>query len=504
MVDFDIAPVKSSIIMCAGVGGGGGNAVKHMYNLGMTDVTFMLCNTDRQALEDSPIPIKVRLGDKLTGGLGAGNKPERGREAAEESVDEIREIFVENDTRMLFITAGMGGGTGTGAAPVIARIAKEMGILTVAIVSIPFKTEGARRIRQAIDGIEEISKHVDSLLVIDNESINEIYGDLTLSEAFGKADDILATAAKSISDIITSHFQINVDFEDVKTVMQNSGVALMGSAQGSGENRAIEVGAQAMSSPLLHHKDISGAKNVLLNITSGSKEVTLSEAYDIIQYIQECAGNNLTTDVIWGAGRDEALGDDIRVTVVATGFNIDSIPALKAQYRGTLRVYDGVPNDNSGRQIVDLNEPEKDVRSVKPVSDDDFAVVIREEEEYQSDFNASASRKRAAFTINMNPSTSRRRGLSEEEPKDSKPIQEPTKEQHSTPDSVTPKSNIEMESGPLLQGMSEDALSIPAWKRRGIQLDPISTAGGKVKHETLESDPSSHDAANTLDLFDSE
>lgn len=333
MVEFvDIAPVSSSIIMVVGVGGGGSNAVNHMFKLGITDVSFMVCNTDRQALERSPIPTKIRLGETLTEGLGAGNKPERGRAAAEESLEEIKEVFREKNIKMVFVTAGMGGGTGTGAAPVIAKAAKEMGILTVAIVTIPFKTEGRRRIMQAIEGIEEIRHNVDSLLVVNNENIHEIYGELTLSEAFGKADDILATAAKSIAEIITQEYRVNVDFADVQTVMKDSGIALMGSARGSGDNRALEVAEAAMSSPLLNHKDISGAKNVLLNITSGSREVTLTETYQITQFMQERTGNDNSTDLIWGAGTDESLGDDIRITVIATGFDIDSIPAVRDRY----------------------------------------------------------------------------------------------------------------------------------------------------------------------------
>lgn len=328
----DIAPVSSSIIMVVGVGGGGSNAVNHMFKLGIADVSFMVCNTDRQALGRSPIPTQIRLGEALTEGLGAGNRPERGRAAAEESIEEIKEIFREKNIRMVFVTAGMGGGTGTGAAPVIARAAKEMGILTVAIVTIPFKTEGPRRIMQALDGIEEIRHNVDSLLVVNNENINEIYGDLTLSEAFGKADDILASAAKSIADIITQENHINVDFADVQTVMRDSGIALMGSACGSGENRALEVAEAAMNSPLLNHRDIAGAKNVLLTITSGNKEVKMTETRAITQFVQDRTGLGLGTDLIWGAGNDPSLGDDIRITIVATGFGVDSIPMIRDRY----------------------------------------------------------------------------------------------------------------------------------------------------------------------------
>lgn len=368
--------------MVVGVGGGGGNAVNHMFRLGITDVSFMICNTDRQALDRSPITNKIRLGENLTEGLGAGNKPERGRAAAIESIEEIKEKLIENNIRMVFITAGMGGGTGTGAAPVIAQAAKDLGILTVAIVTIPFKTEGRRRILQAIDGIEEIRHNVDSLLVVNNENIHEIYGELGLSEAFGKADDILATAAKSIAEIITSHHQINVDFADVQTVMRDSGIALMGSAVGGGENRAMEVAQLAMSSPLLNHRDISGAQNVLLNITSGTSEVKLSETYNIIQYIQERAGNDNATDLIWGAGIDESLGENIRITVIATGFDVDSIPAIRERYAEVVRDPKAVPptliQEVNHRETISLVDLEGDNGSPKkkpqPTASDDFSL----------------------------------------------------------------------------------------------------------------------------------
>ena len=391
MVEFeDIEPVSPSIIMVVGVGGGGGNAVNHMAKLGIADVSFMVCNTDQQALNRSPLKNKIPLGQTLTEGLGAGNKPERGRAAAEGSIEEIKAVFRENNTKMVFVTAGMGGGTGTGAAPVIAKAAKEMGILTVAIVTIPFKTEGKRRIMQALEGIEEIRHNVDSLLVINNENIHEIYGDLTLSEAFGKADDILATAAKSIADIITQDYRINVDFADVQTVMKDSGIALMGSARGSGENRALEVAEAAVSSPLLNHRDISGAKNVLLNITSGSKEVTLTETYQITEFVQQRTHNNNQTDLIWGAGTDETLGDDIRITVIATGFDIDSIPAVRDRYAEVVgKTPSGERNQTAGnaaagqtaprRETISLVDLDNNAAKKKPKVEtdgaDDFAVV---------------------------------------------------------------------------------------------------------------------------------
>ena len=318
IIDFQMPQATPSIIMVAGVGGGGSNAVNHMYHLGITDVSFMVCNTDIQALNRSQVPIKVVLGESLTQGLGAGNQPERGRAAAEESYEEIIEIFKRYSTRMVFVTAGMGGGTGTGAAPVIAKAARDLGILTIAIVTIPFKTEGRKRFNQALEGIEEIRKYVDSLLVINNENILEMHGQLVLSEAFGRADDILATAAKGIAEIITGNSYINVDFADVQTVMKDSGVALMGSAQAGGENRADEAVRAALASPLLNHQDISGAKNILLNITSGAQEITLEETYRITDFVQEQTG--YVADLIWGAGKDDTLSDDIKVTIIATGY----------------------------------------------------------------------------------------------------------------------------------------------------------------------------------------
>src|SRR5512133_206178 len=325
LMHFELPVNKSSIIKVLGVGGGGSNAVNHMYQKGIKDVDFIVCNTDAQALANSPVPVKIQLGASLTEGRGAGNKPVIGRQAAIESLDNLSEIVAVN-TRMLFITAGMGGGTGTGAAPVIARAAKELGILTVAIVTIPFKNEGPRRVNQALEGIAELEKHVDSLLVINNEKIRQIYGDLRLSEAFSRADDVLAVAAKGIAEIITVHGFINVDFADVQTVMTNSGVSILGTGTASGEGRAIEAIKQALNSPLLNDTDIKGAKNILLNIISGSEEVTMDEIGQIIDYVKDCSGIN--TDLIWGNGTDENLGDKISVTVIATGFNAGNIPEL--------------------------------------------------------------------------------------------------------------------------------------------------------------------------------
>ncbi len=326
-IDFGLEPVTPSIIMVAGVGGGGSNAVNHMFEQGIAQVTFMICNTDRQALRSSPVPNKIKLGEKLTEGMGAGNIPGRGRDAALESLDEIMAAFKREGTRMVFITAGMGGGTGTGAAPVIAKAAKESGILTVGIVTLPFRAEGKIRAMNAAEGIEEMRGNVDALLIINNENIQEIYGKLPLKEAFGKADDILASAARGIAEIITREGIINVDFADVSTVMRGSGIALMGSGRASGEERAQKVADMSMASPLLNHNSIIGAKNILLNISYGDKEITMDEAYGIVEYIQERSGNG--ANIIWGAGHNPILGDDIEVTIIATGFDMDETEVWK-------------------------------------------------------------------------------------------------------------------------------------------------------------------------------
>lgn len=314
---FEMLKDKSSIIKVIGVGGGGGNAVNHMYNQGIVGVDFIICNTDAQALELSPIPNKIQLGTSLTEGRGAGSIPEVGKNSAIESIDDVKELL-GSTTKMVFITAGMGGGTGTGASPIIAQAAKEMGILTVGIVTTPFTFEGKRRKQQADEGLESFKKHVDTLLVISNDKLREMYGNLTLSNAFAEADNILTTAAKGIAEIITVPGYINVDFEDVKTVMQNSGVAIMGSASAEGEGRAYKAVQSALASPLLNDNDIEGARYILLNITSGEKEVLMDEVSEITDYIQNQAG--LTADIIWGNCYDENLGDKISVTLIATGF----------------------------------------------------------------------------------------------------------------------------------------------------------------------------------------
>jgi len=328
LINFELPVDRSSIIKVVGVGGGGGNAVNHMFRQGIKDVNFVICNTDAQALANSPVPVKVQLGESLTEGRGAGNKPEVGRQAAIESLENIADVIGGN-TKMVFITAGMGGGTGTGAAPVIAKIARELGLLTVAIVTIPFRFEGEKRINQAVEGISEIEKYVDSLLVINNEKLREVCGNLKFSEAFNYADNILTTAAKGIAEIITVPGYINVDFADVETVLTKSGVALMGTGIAEGENRAVKAVQQALSSPLLNDNDIHGTENILLNITSGTNEITMDEIGEIADYVHSEVGSS--PNIIWGTGIDESLGESIGITIIATGFGSNSIPELYAK-----------------------------------------------------------------------------------------------------------------------------------------------------------------------------
>ncbi|MCY7409426.1 MAG: cell division protein FtsZ [Chitinophagales bacterium] len=317
-IQFDLPKgEQASIIKVIGVGGGGGNAVNHMFRQGIVGVNFIVANTDRQALEMSPIPNKIQLGLNLTEGRGAGMNPEVGRRSAIESIDDVK-AFLERNTKMLFITAGMGKGTGTGAAPVIAKQAREMGILTVGLVTSPFSAEGPRRFQQAVEGIAEMKNHVDTLIIVSNDKLREMHGNLTLSAAFAQADNILANAAKSMAEIITVPGYVNVDFEDVNTVMRNSGVAIMGMAAFEGENRALRAVEAAINSPLLNDNDIKGSKNILLNITSGTVEVTLDEVSEITEYIQREAGYE--TNIIWGNCHNDSIGDKLLVTVIATGF----------------------------------------------------------------------------------------------------------------------------------------------------------------------------------------
>jgi len=315
-VKFELPKNNNHIIKVVGVGGGGSNAVNHMYEQGIKGVDFLVCNTDQQALDISPVPQKIQLGSSLTNGLGAGANSEVGKNAAIENIEEIKELLT--DTKMIFITAGMGGGTGTGAAPIIAQAAKEQGILTVGIVTMPFSFEGKKRRRQAEAGVTEMRENVDTILIINNDKLRELFGNLSLDNAFEKADDVLTTAAKGIAETITKTGKINVDFNDVKTVMTDSGVAIMGSGQATGEDRAIQAVEDALISPLLNDNEIRGAEYVLLNITYGNNEVLMDEITEITDFIQDAAGDE--AEVIWGHGKDESLDTELKVTVIATGF----------------------------------------------------------------------------------------------------------------------------------------------------------------------------------------
>ena len=328
ILDFDIPEQGNSIIKVIGVGGGGGNAVNHMYREGIHDVTFVLCNTDNQALNDSPVPVHLQLGKE---GLGAGNKPEKARKAAEESIEDVRKML-NDGTRMAFITAGMGGGTGTGAAPVIARVSKELDILTVGIVTIPFRFEGDRKIDQALDGVEEMSKHVDALLVINNERLREIYPELSLLDAFSKADDTLSVAAKSIAEIITNHGFMNLDFNDVKTVLKDGGVAIMSTGYGEGEGRVKKAIDDALNSPLLNDNDVFNSKKILLSINfcnekNDNSGLMMDEMNDVHEFMAKFSSD---FEIKWGMAIDPELGKKVKVTILATGFGIEDVDGMNA------------------------------------------------------------------------------------------------------------------------------------------------------------------------------
>ena len=326
VLDFDDTDVADSIIKVIGVGGGGGNAVNHMYREGIHEVTFVLCNTDAQALNDSPVPVHLQLGKE---GLGAGNRPGRARQAAEDTIEDIKRML-DDGTKMAFITAGMGGGTGTGAAPVIARVSKELGILTVGIVTIPFRFEGAKKIDQALDGVEEMAKHVDALLVINNERLREIYPELSLLNGFRKADDTLSVAAKSIAEIITVHGIVNLDFNDVKTVLKDGGVAIMSTGYGEGEGRVKQAIEDALNSPLLNDNDVYKAKKILLSINFNSDDkdnpgLTMEEMGDVTEFMNHFSAD---FELKWGLAIDPELDKKVKVTILATGFGIEDVDGM--------------------------------------------------------------------------------------------------------------------------------------------------------------------------------
>ena len=355
IVQFDFPTDSPKIIKVIGVGGGGGNAVNHMYREGIHDVTFVLCNTDNQALAESPVPVKLQLGRSITQGLGAGNRPERARDAAEESIDDIKEQL-NDGTKMVFITAGMGGGTGTGAAPVIARIAKEMDILTVGIVTIPFIFEGEKKIIQALDGVERIAQHVDALLVINNERLREIYADLTFMNAFGKADDTLSIAAKSIAEIITMRGTVNLDFADVKTILKDGGVAIMSTGFGEVENRVTKAIDDALHSPLLNNNDIFNAKKVMLNVSfCPTSELMMEEMNEIHEFMSKFREG---VEVIWGVAVDNSLDTKVKITVLATGFGVEDVPGMDT-------LHEARSQEEEERQLQLEEEKEKNKERIR-------------------------------------------------------------------------------------------------------------------------------------------
>lgn len=379
-ISFDLPKNQSNVIKVIGVGGGGSNAINHMFQQGIKGVDFVICNTDAQALENSPVPNKIQLGVSLTEGLGAGANPEVGEQAAVESFDDIKRML-DTNTKMVFITAGMGGGTGTGAAPIIAKQAKEMDILTVGIVTIPFQFEGKMRNEQAQLGVEKLRSHVDSLIVINNNKLREVYGNLGFKAGFSKADEVLATASRGIAEVITHHYTQNIDLRDAKTVLSNSGTAIMGSATASGANRANDAISKALDSPLLNDNKITGAKNVLLLIVSGSEEITIDEIGEINDHIQAEAGQ--TANIIMGVGEDESLDDSISVTIIATGFDVEQqneivntetkkiIHTLEDEQRAEQELtpkktgfYNELPKEAPGADTAAASQPEKVVHTL--------------------------------------------------------------------------------------------------------------------------------------------
>ncbi|NME68559.1 cell division protein FtsZ [Flammeovirga aprica] len=465
--EFDMTsnPTANKIIKVVGVGGGGGNAVRHMYELGIHDVDFFVANTDRQALESSPVPNKIQLGVELTAGLGAGAKPEIGRESAMETKDEIKS-FLSNGTKMVFITAGMGGGTGTGAAPVIAEIARSLNILTVGIVTMPFRFEGKPKERRALQGIEDLKEHCDTVLVILNEKLKEVYGRSSMREAFAQADNVLARAAKSIAEIITVDAYINVDFEDVNTVMRDAGTAVMGSSIESGEDRAIRATEAAIASPLLNNTDITNAKYILLSlVVSDYDNLDMSELEQVTTYIQERAGDE--AEVIFGVAKDESLGDAISVTVIATGFEED---------KDVKTTGDFFSKGESGTQSTRISTPIPVAKPTSEVKEEKPPVVEEKpvEEEKPQQVEASAAPQ----------------PVEKEEPKkvvfsleDDYVGNDVTPEPKSpvTPDE-TPKEAPQLSSYKKFESVKDisnedmkDLRDIPAYMRRGVKLNPPSS-----------------------------
>lgn len=465
---FDLPKDEPSIIKIIGVGGGGSNAVTHMFKQGIIGVDYAICNTDAQAMNLSPVPVKIALGAALTEGRGAGSKPDVGKRACLESMEEIKE-FLENSTKMVFITAGMGGGTGTGAAPVIAKLSREMGILTVGIVTLPFTFEGRIRVSNGYEGMEELRKNVDCLVLVSNDKLRQIHGNLSISQAFSQADNILCTAAKGIAEIITVPGYVNVDFEDVNTVMRDSGVAIMGTASAEGDHRARMAVDEALNSPLLEDGNIFGATNILVNITSGAKEATMDEIFEITEFVQNEAGEN--ANLIWGNCYDERLGDKISVTIIATGFESSRKTAPLSAQRGQQK-----PAFND-RQIVSLDD---DVRTAhRPDLD---TVSLNNERQYVPVDETPAPKREFEFddvreTVEQIRRTQIQQGRLFDHPEDISPEErrrrledaarhreEVRNRQISVTKLSSPQTVIELENQ-------------PAYLRKNVRLDNVPDAG---------------------------
>jgi cell division protein FtsZ len=471
IMNFDLPVERSSIIKVLGIGGGGNNAVNHMFEKGIRDVNFIVCNTDHQSLAKSPVPVKVQIGESLTEGMGAGSQPEKGEKAALENIGDVMEAL-EGNTRMVFITTGMGGGTGTGAIPVIAKACKDAGLLTIAVVTIPFKSEGKVRIRYAIDGITELKDHVDSLLVINNEKLREIYGNQGVSSAFAKADDVLTTAVKGIAEIITVTGYINVDFADVETVMKDSGVAIMGMGMAAGENRAIRAIENALASPLLNSNDITGAKSILINISSGTgeHELTMDELGEITDYMYEAASEDAL--IIRGLSQDETLGENISVTVIATGFEAASIfQPYKAKKQKKVELL--ASTNAAPPQIL----PQKNEDTFTVHDRGEKSIITEFEEESQGEFNFN-------FVSSEDAGHKREKDKVNDEEGEEKP--------ETTLKKVKHMQNILKKEGLSNKTMKENIDTfedVPAYIRRNMGLNPPeNTSESKLSKFTLTSD----------------
>ncbi len=477
MINFDLPKNQSSDIKVLGVGGGGSNAVNYMFKQGIEGVDFVVCNTDSQALDCSPVPNKIQLGVSLTDGRGAGSIPAVGKNAAIEDMDRIKEIL-EKNTKMLFITAGMGGGTGTGAAPVIAKASKEMDILTVGIVTIPFAFEGRKRRMQAEEGLKEMKENVDALIVICNDKLRELYGNLSVTDAFSKADNVLTTAAKGIAEIITLTGGVNVDFADVKTVMSNSGVAIMGSGSAEGDNRAIKAVETALASPLLNDNNIKGASNVLLNIISGKEEILMDEITEITDYIQMEAGS--TADIIWGYGKDESLGNKINVIIVATGFGENSdlgynmeaaVPKKKViPLEGNVQKNEEPRQENEhGFTVISRKASQQEG------SDPDKHKADKDHRQVQIDVDSSRDQASLFSTDNKDQDTRERNPLTDIKRKEQEPAEPKTEDPFGLKDKARERESRLRELSLKIktpEGLS-DLEKEPAYLRRNVALNKV-------------------------------